>query len=75
MDSPGRRCAVAPADEAGSIGGAGGDNALDTQVSSLNATAGTTGGIWIKETDAVTLNSVTTTNGSIEVEIAREPRP
>ncbi|MCL4201914.1 MAG: right-handed parallel beta-helix repeat-containing protein, partial [Pirellulaceae bacterium] len=49
-----------------SIGSSGAGNALDTAVSAVTASSTVAGGIWIEETDAVTLTSVTTNNGTIE---------
>ncbi|QDU22816.1 LamG-like jellyroll fold domain-containing protein [Urbifossiella limnaea] len=50
----------------GAIGAAGATGQLDTTAVSISASSAT--GIWITETDAVTITSATTTNGVIELQ-------
>ncbi len=51
---------------AGAIGALGATGQIDTSAGSI--TASSANGIWITETDAVTITSATTTNGDIEIQ-------
>lgn len=51
---------------ASSIGGSGTNEELDTDVATLNVAS--TGAVYILEADAVTLNSITTTDGLIDIQ-------